>query len=488
MNTVIEASPAPAAGQAPGPNGADLMARVFAGQQETALRWRTSTAAERIQRIRALRAAVLDHAEAIRAAAAADFRKPAAEVDLTEIFPVVAEANHAIRHLRRWMRPRKVAPSLMLLGTRGTIEQQPRGRCLIISPWNYPVNLTFCPLVLALAAGNTAILKPSEMTPHLSAVIRRIVEAVFKPTEVAIFEGEADVSRQLLDLPFDHVFFTGSPALGKVVMTAAARHLTSVTLELGGKSPAIIDAGADLAAAAANICWSKFLNNGQTCIAPDHIYVEQTVADAFERELTARIKAVFGEGSAQQMASPDLARVVNERHTLRLKALIDDARDRGARVACGGEVEPASHFVAPTLLADVPAEARINHEEIFGPVLPLRRFASLDEVAEQINRAPKPLALYIWCGDRQRARYLLARTTSGGACINNSVVHALHPRLPFGGVNNSGIGSTHGEFGFRAFSHARAVTDTRLALVQSFYPPYTHWMRRLIAFAIRYLA
>lgn len=464
------------------------MAQVFASQQETALRWRASTAAERIERLKALRDAVLARADALRAAAAADFRKPAAEVDLTELFTVVSEANHAIRHLRRWMRPQRVRPSLLMFGTRGTVEQQPRGRCLIISPWNYPVNLTFCPLVLALAAGNTAILKPSEMTPHLAAEMRRIVESVFKPHEVAIFEGEAEVSKQLLELPFDHIFFTGAPALGKVVMAAAARHLTSVTLELGGKSPTVVDASADIAAAAANICWSKFMNNGQTCIAPDHVYVHSSVADAFEQALKARISAVYGGTPAQQMASPDLARVVNLRHTQRLKALIDDARSRGARLVMGGEVEESSHFVAPTLLADVPPDATIQSEEIFGPILPLIRFDDLDALAAQINRAPKPLALYIWAKDRRRARYLLQRTSSGGACINNTVVHALHPHLPFGGVNNSGLGSTHGEFGFRTFSHARAVTDTHLPLIRLFYAPYTPFVRKMISLTLRYFA
>lgn len=488
MNSVVSPATTRPQNLAQGSVLRDSITQAFASQQETALRWRSSTAEERIVRIKALRDAVLANADALRAAAAADFRKPAAEVDLTEIFTVVSEANHAIRHLHRWMRPQRVKPSLLMFGTKGTIEQQPRGRCLIISPWNYPVNLTFCPLVLALAAGNTAILKPSEVTPHLSAEMRRIVESVFKTTEVAIFEGEVEVSTLLLELPFDHIFFTGAPALGKVVMTAAARHLTSVTLELGGKSPTIVDASADLDAAAANICWSKFMNNGQTCIAPDHVYVHSAVAEAFEQKLKARICTVFGNSAAQQETSPDLARVVNHRHTLRLKALLDDARQRGARVVLGGDIDERSHFVAPTLLADVPAEATIHQEEIFGPILPLIRFNDLDALAAQINRTPKPLALYIWSQDRRRARYLLQRTSSGGACINNTVVHALHPHLPFGGVNNSGLGSTHGEFGFRTFSHARAVTDTRLLLVHVFYPPYTPWVRKLITLTLRYFS
>lgn len=461
---------------------------VFESQRATALRWRSSTAEERKSRIRALRDAVLANADALRAAAAADFRKPEAEVDLTEIFPVVAEANHALHHVERWMRPQKVRGSLLMFGTRGEVHYQPRGRCLIVSPWNYPVNLSFCPLILALAAGNTAILKPSEMTPHLSAAMRAIVEATFRADEVAVFEGDAEVAMQLLALPFDHIFFTGSPALGKQVMAAAAQHLTSVTLELGGKSPVIVDRSADLAAAAANLCWSKFVNNGQTCVAPDHVYVHSSVAAAFEDALAARIRAVYGHGPAEQQDNPDLARIVNPRHTRRVVQMLDEARSAGARVVQGGAVAESDRFVSPTVLADVPATTAVMQEEIFGPLLPLIRFEHLDDVIDQINAQPKPLALYVWGQDRARIRKLLQRTSSGGVCVNNSVVHLLHPNLPFGGVNNSGLGNTHGEFGFRSFSHARAVADTRLPLIRLFYPPYVQSVRRLIRLTLRWFA
>jgi aldehyde dehydrogenase (NAD+) len=462
--------------------------RVFESQHATALRWRQSTAEERIARIRKLRDAVQAAADDIRRAAAADFRKPEVEVDLTELFTVISEANMAMRKLRRWMKPTRAGFTPLMAGTQGRIEYQPRGRCLIISPWNYPVNLTFCPLVLALAAGNTAILKPSEMTPNLSAVMQKIVDRTFGPDEVALFQGDADTAKALLDLPFDHIFFTGAPALGKVVMAAASRHLTSVTLELGGKSPTIVDASADLKAAARNICWSKFMNNGQTCIAPDHIFVHESVADAFVDQAKARLAEVFGGDEAARLNSPDLARIVNDRHTARIKRLLDDALDKGARVVFGGEVRQDQRFIAPTLLEQVPANAAVMQEEIFGPLLPIIRFRELDEVVDRINAGEKPLALYIWARDRKRARKILDRTSSGGACINNTVVHALHPLLPFGGVNHSGIGSTHGEFGFRSFSHARAVTDTRIALTQLFYPPYTKRVKSMIRLVMRWFA
>lgn len=467
---------------------AERVLATFEAQRPTALRWRTSTAAERIERIRRLRDAVLAAAPAIRAAAAADFRKPEVEVDLTEIFTVVSEANMAMRRLKRWMKPTRVGFSPLMAGTQGRIEYQPRGRCLIVSPWNYPVNLSFCPLVLALAAGNTAIVKPSEMTPHLSAQMQKIIDATFPAEEVALFQGDADLAKILLDLPFDHIFFTGAPALGKVVMAAASRHLTSVTLELGGKSPTIIDASADLKAAAHNVCWSKFMNNGQTCIAPDHLFVHASVADEFLDLLRQRLAEVFGKDDEARFLSPDLARIVNARHTSRVRRLLDDARQCGATVVAGGDVREEHCYVSPTILERVPDDAAILREEIFGPLLPVIRFGELDAVIDHINAGDKPLALYVWGKDRARIRRVLDRTSSGGACVNNTVVQALHPLLPFGGVNHSGLGSTHGEFGFRTFSHARAVADTRIGLVRMFYPPYTERVKRLIAMTLRWFA
>ncbi|WP_293388938.1 aldehyde dehydrogenase family protein [Nevskia sp.] len=467
--------------------GGHSVRAVFESQQTTALRWRLSTVGQRIARIRKLRDAVLAAAPALRIAAAADFRKPEAEVNLTEIFTVVSEANMAIRRLKRWMKPTRVGFSPLMAGTRGSIEYQPRGRCLIIAPWNYPVNLSFCPLVLALAAGNTAIIKPSEMTPNLAAEMQKIIDESFPSDEVAMFQGESDVAQALLDLPFDHIFFTGAPALGKVVMAAAARHLTSVTLELGGKSPTIIDASADLKAAAHNVCWSKFMNNGQTCIAPDHLFVHDSVADEFLDLVRERLAEVFGKDDDARFRSPDLARIVNARHTSRVRRLLDDARARGATVVVGGDVREEHCYVSPTVLEGVPADAAILQEEIFGPLLPVIRFDELDAVIDRINGGDKPLALYVWGKDRARIRRVLDRTSSGGACVNNTVVQALHPLLPFGGVNYSGLGSTHGEFGFRAFSHARAIADTRVGMVHLFFPPYTARVKRIIEMTLRWL-
>lgn len=458
--------------------------RIFAAQRETALRLRRSTVAQRLDKIERLKRAVLARQTDIQRAGALDFGKPAAEVDLTEILPVVAEANDARRHLRRWMKAKKVLPTLLMFGTSSYVQCEPKGRCLIISPWNYPVNLTFGPLISAIAAGNTVMLKPSEMTPHLTALMAEIVRKVFPEDEVALFQGDASVSQALLDLPFDHIFFTGSPAIGRVVMAAAAKHLTSVTLELGGKSPTIVDATADLKAAAANLMWSKCTNSGQTCIAPDHVYVHESVKETFVQHCRDALAKAYGEGDATRN-SPNLARIVNPRHTQRLIDLMDDSVQKGARVLVGGQHQADQKFIAPSLIDQVSPDAKIMQEEIFGPLLPVIAYRDLDEVIGKINAQPKPLALYIWTKDGKLADKVLRETSSGGACVNHSVVQFLHGRLPFGGVNNSGLGSAHGLYGFKAFSHERAIVKTWLLLASTFYPPYTHLSRRLINWTLR---
>ncbi|RZL06797.1 MAG: aldehyde dehydrogenase family protein, partial [Rubrivivax sp.] len=370
-------------------------------------------------------------------------------------------------------------------GTSAWIEAQPRGRCLIVAPWNFPLNLCFGPLVSALAAGNTVILKPSEMTPNVSAVMVSIIREIFKEDEVAVFEGSLPTSTALLALPFDHIFFTGSPAVGKVVMAAAAKHLTSVTLELGGKSPVIIDETADLKSAAETLMWGKLANCGQTCVAPDHVFVHESVKDRFVDECRRVIGERYGKTADEQKVSPHFAHVVNQRHTQRIGGLLEDARARGARFLLGGEVDVASAFVAPTLLDNIPADASIMSEEIFGPVLPIIAWRDLDVVIREINANHKPLALYIWSRDKARTKRIMAETSSGGVGINHCVLHYAHGNLPFGGVNNSGIGSAHGHFGFKAFSHERAVLKSGPVMVAKlFFPPYTGFKPKLIRMVV----
>lgn len=460
--------------------------RVFDEQLSTAIRWRESTAAERIARIKKLRAAVVAQREAFYDAFEQDYRKSPTEVESTEIMPVLAEARDAIIHIKRWMKPKSVWPTMTMLGNSARVLHQPRGRCLIIAPWNYPLNLCFGPLVSALAAGNTVILKPSEMTPAVSAVMAKIVREVFNEDEVALFEGSLPTSQALLALPFDHIFFTGSPAVGKVVMAAAAKHLASVTLELGGKSPTIVDESADLKMAAETLMWGKFINNGQTCVAPDYVYVHESVKAKFIEQCQQALQRFYGQTAANQKASPDLTRVVNQRHTQRVAALLNDATERGAKVRAGGEVDVPACYIAPTLLDQVPADAKIMEEEIFGPLLPILGYQDLGLVIHEINARPKPLALYVWSRNKSRTDEILARTSSGGVCINHCILHFAHGNLPFGGVNNSGLGNAHGIYGFKAFSHERAVLKSwpGLMTAKMFFPPFTAFRKKLVKMTV----
>jgi aldehyde dehydrogenase (NAD+) len=459
--------------------------RVFESQLATSLAWRESTVAERIARLKKLRDAMMDRREDFYKAFQQDYHKPAAEVEATEFMPVLDEIQHAIANLRKWMTPKRVRPTMTTLGTSAWIEAQPRGRCLIIAPWNFPLNLCFGPLVSALAAGNTVIVKPSEMTPAVSTVMAEIIAKLFKPEEVALFEGALQTSQELLALPFDHIFFTGSPAVGKVVMAAAAKNLTSVTLELGGKSPVIVDESADIRQSAETLMWGKFTNCGQTCVAPDHLFVHESVKDKFVAACREVLAERYGKTPEAQRQSADLTHVINQRHTQRVAGLLQDAKDKGAKVLAGGEVDVASCYIAPTLIEQVPANAAIMSEEIFGPVLPIMAYRDVGEVVKQINAGHKPLALYIFSKNKARTRQLLEQTSSGGAAINHCVLHYAHGNLPFGGVNNSGIGSAHGEFGFKAFSHERAVLKAGpIMSVKMFFPPYTGLTMKLIKMTV----
>lgn len=478
MAAVAESIPS-IAPQTTGASASDVQ-RLFELQRETALRLRTSTADERIAKLKKLKQAVQDYAPKFHASLYQDFRKSPMEVELAEILPVVAECNDMIRHVKKWMKPQRVMPTMMMGGTAAHVQHEPRGRCLIVAPWNYPVNLCFMPLASCIAAGNTAILKPSEMTPATSAVMAELIKEIFPENEIALVEGEIETSTALLDLPFDHIFFTGSPAIGKVVMAAAAKNLTSVTLELGGKSPVIVDETADLKLAAKTIMWGKYANSGQTCIAPDHVYVHESVKDEFTKLAVQALKDGYGETPADWQKNTDLTHVVNERHTRRVAGLLEDAKEHGATVLCGDVVDVADQWVAPTLLTDIPVTAKIMDEEIFGPLLPIIGYSSLDSVIGTINDGPKPLALYVWSKHKENINTVMKNTSSGGACINHVTVQYLHMNLPFGGVNNSGIGSAHGIWGFKAFSHERAVVRTQFMMARMFFPPYSKWSLRLV--------
>ena len=461
------------------------VARVFASQLAVARRLRSTAAAERIAKLKKLRTNILAHRDAIIAAGVADFGRPPAEVELFEMMPVIMDISHTCKRLKGWLKPKKVRPTSMTLGTRAWVRYEPRGRCLIMAPWNYPLTLTFGALVPAVACGNTIIVKTSEVAAHFSAVIAQIIRKTFSENEVAVFEGDASIATALLTLPFDHMFFTGSPEVGKLVMAAAAKHLSSVTLELGGKCPTIVDETADIALAVRTIAWAKFANSGQTCIAPDHIYVHASVADEFVKCFKRLLDELYGEGDQAKLAP--LGRIINTRHARRVANLLEDAKRRGANVLYGGAVDEAERFVSPTLIGNIPADAKIMQEEIFGPLLPIIAYSQIEEVIDRINAAPKPLALYIWSNDRARSEHIIADTSAGGSCVNHQSIQFLHHNLPFGGVNNSGIGSYHGEWGIRAFSHERAIVKMNFMLARVFFPPYTDFTRRLVDWILRFL-
>lgn len=462
---------------------------LFDAQASTALALRNSTISQRRDKLRRLSRAVLARREHWYAAFHADLGKPKVEVELTEFLPVLDEASHAISHLNRWMRLHRVGPTLTTLGASARVQYQPRGRCLIIGPWNYPLNTVLGPLVSAVAAGNTAIIKPSEFTPHVNAMVAEVVAEVFDPEEVALMQGAVKTSEHLLALPFDHIFFTGSPAVGKIVMAAAARHLTSVTLELGGKSPAIVDASADVDAAARMLAWGKLTNAGQTCVAPDHVYVHRSVEARFIECWRRVVAERYGKDALAVEKSPHLARMVTTRHAERVAGLIADAMARGATRLDGGDYDTTARYVPPTLLSQIPDDARIESEEIFGPVMPLRAFDSLDEVVARINDAPKPLALYVFARNRSRITQVQTQTSSGSLGVNLCVQQYAHAKLPFGGVNHSGLGNAHGWHGFRAFSHERAcLSNGPFNGLRLFFPPYTQHKERLARILVRFIS
>jgi aldehyde dehydrogenase (NAD+) len=453
--------------------------RVYEAQQRNRAAVAATTAAQRIEKVKRLERAVLNRRDEIRAAMWADYRKPAAEVDLSEIYPVVSEARHSARHLRRWLKPKRVSTRLALLGSSSSIVYEPKGVVLIISPWNFPFNLTLGPLVSAIAAGNCVMIKPSEMTPESTACMKRILGDLFQENEVAVIEGDSAVAEALLRKKWDHIFFTGSPAIGKVIMKAAAEHLTSVTLELGGKSPAIVDSTANVAEAAKKIAWGKFFNSGQVCIAPDYALVHESVRDEFVAKLR---ESMASHGPTAR------GWIVNERHAARVKRLIDGAVAGGAEVLEGGTVQ--GREIVPTLLANVAPDAAVMQEEIFGPILPVLTYRTLDEAFELIESKEHPLVLYIFSRTRKVAREILRRTRAGGTAINQTLVHFYQLELPFGGVGHSGVGKSHGFAGFEAFSNPRGVLDQKLpfSAIELLYPPYKGRVKQwLIDFTVRWL-
>ena len=413
-------------------------------------------------------------------AAYADLRKPEIEFNAIEILHVFNEIKVALKHLDQWTRPKLVDAHIEMLGTRSEICFEPRGVCLVISPWNYPFSLSVGPLVSAIAAGNCVVLKPSELAPHISSEIRRMVKEVFDPAVVVAIVSDAEVSKELLKLPFDHIFFTGSSHVGKLVMKAAAENLTSVTLELGGKSPAIVTTTARIKEAAQRIVVSKFVNAGQTCVAPDYVLVDEKIADTFISQLISFIKYHFADKST-------FTKNINQDHFNRLNDLVEDALEKGASITYSEECNPTTLSFFPLLLTSIPPNSRIMEEEIFGPVLPVVTYSKLEEAIVQINTQPKPLGLYLFSQSGKEKKIVLDRTSSGGVCVNDCAIQFLHHGLPFGGVNSSGIGKSHGHAGFLAFSNEKSILrqSNGLTVAKFLYPPYKLLTKKLLNIFIK---
>jgi aldehyde dehydrogenase (NAD+) len=429
--------------------------RVFALQQAHQWEVKASTAEQRKEKLRKLKAAVEAHADGIMAAVKQDTRKPEGEIKVTEILGVIGNIQKNIDNLDEWMKPVEVTPS-QNKNDKARIIHEARGVCLILGPWNFPLGLTFGPLAAAIAAGNCCMVKLTDLCPATARVAAKIIKQAFDEKEVALFEGGVDVATALLELPFSHIFFTGSTRVGKLVMTAAAKNLTSVTLELGGKSPVIVDEGADVKKVAGDLAAAKQFNGGQACISPDYIFVKEQQRGSLVEEFRARVTAnLYSEDG--KIKKENIAQIVNDQNFARIKKLFDDAVAKGAKIAVGGTLEPADRTIHPTLLTDVTPDMQIMQEEIFAPIVPVVTYKNIDEVIGHITRGGKPLALYIYSNNQTNIDKVLSRTSSGGVTINGFFSHYLESQLPFGGVNQSGIGSYHGVFGFRAFSHERAI-------------------------------
>lgn len=436
----------------------NLQRSYFAAEQTKSVKFR-------LEQLHTLQLAIQRHEEAIMEALRQDLNKSPFEGYATEIGMVYEELKCMRKHLRRWAKPKRKRPSIVHFPASGKVYREPYGSVLMMSPWNYPFQLTMVPLIGALAAGNCAVVKPSAYAPHTAEVVKTILEECFDPAYVAVVLGGREENRNLLEEPFDYIFFTGSPTVGKVVMEAAAKHLTPITLELGGKSPCIVDETADLPLAARRIVWGKLLNAGQTCIAPDYFLVHEKVKEPFVQELQRQITAMFGEHPEQ---SEELPKIINDKHFGRLRGLMESGT-----IVAGGQVNEQTRQIAPTVLDGVSWDSPIMQEEIFGPLFPILTFTDFDAMLTDITRRPKPLALYLFTASREREKQTIETVSFGGGTVNDTIVHIASNTMPFGGVGNSGMGQYHGKASFETFTHAKTVVRRGTWLdIPLRYPPY----------------
>jgi aldehyde dehydrogenase (NAD+) len=438
---------------------------------------RTRNLTWRSTQLSRLKALLVERERQLLDALFADLGKSPFEGWVSEVNLVIAEVEHTLDHLERWVQPERVPTPLVLKPGQSKVHREPLGVVLIIGPWNYPLQLVLAPLVGALAAGNAAIIKPSEVSENTSRVLADLLPTYLDADCVAVVQGGVPETTALLAQRFDHIFYTGSGNVARIIMRAAAEHLTPVTLELGGKSPCIVDREANLKVTARRVVWGKFFNAGQTCVAPDYVLAHKDIVDPLIQHMRDTLTEFYGSDPKQ---SRDYGRIINDRHFQRLRAFLADGE-----VVAGGEVDPEERYIAPTLLRSVSPEAPVMSDEIFGPILPIITVNDLESAIAFVNRRPKPLALYIFSEDRAAEHAVLSRTTSGGACVNDTVAHLSVPDLPFGGVGASGMGAYHGRASFETFSHRKSVLHKSTRLDASLrYPPYDEskvkWARRLM--------
>lgn len=442
--------------------------RVYQAQEKNLQNLKNTSVKDRLKKIKQLEKTVLVNRSKIEQALFSDFRKPPIQTAFSEIYPVVAEARLYQSRLYDWAAEKEVDTPMVFLGASAKIVFEPKGRTLLLTPWNYPFQIPVRNMIDSYAAGNAVIIKPSEYTPNTAEIVKEVIGKVFAENEVAVISGDHSVAAELLNLRFDHIHFTGAPVIGKLIMKKASETLTSVTLELGGKSPVIIDETANIKKAARNIIWSKYLNAGQTCIASDYLYVHESKKEEFIQAMKHNISKSFGANPKEGA----YCSIVNAKHFARVKRLLDDAVSKGAKIENGGDTDPSANYIAPTVLSNISNDMFLMQEEIFGPLLPVLTYKNLDDVIRFINANEKPLSLYIYSSSRKNQEYITQHTSSGAVCINESMIHNGHPELPFGGVNNSGIGKSHGEYGFKEFSHEKPVLKAWNAPSDLLTPPF----------------